>query len=83
MKKTYHAIIEHPRRGVLSQINPNGHPSFSPTARRDDPDRTWIFSKLVQAERALEKMPSPYKQECSIMLYSPNRESYYKLVPEH
>lgn len=72
-------IIEHPRRGTLKELTAESA-SFSLTGARNDIEKTWIFATLREAQAAWEKIPSPLRFECNILIYNALRVEYMKLV---
>ena len=77
-------IIEHPRRGTLRDLELDydyeEKARFSSSGMRNDPEKTKQFPSIETAFATLEKIPTPTRWECYILVYNPLDLSYYKLV---
>jgi hypothetical protein len=84
MNDPFQVIIEHPRRGTLRDleldIDHQEKARFSTSGSRNDPKKTKQFSSLREAFATLQKIPTPTRYECNILVYNPVEIAYYKLV---
>lgn len=82
-EKGFYCIIEHPRRGTLRDLEldhgTEEKARFSLTGARNDPEKTMILHTIAGAFTTLNRIPTPTRYECSILLHNPHDGSYYKL----
>jgi hypothetical protein len=58
-----HYIVEHPTRGVLTAIEDDGRPNFSPAATRREAK---AFTKVGSAKRVIEDLPADIARACHV-----------------
>ena len=79
----FHVIIEHPRRGVLRDLELDFDElkaRFQWSGARNDPEKSKIYFSLKDAFRDYDQIPTPTRWECYIAIYNPIEHQYYKLV---